>query len=61
MPHEFPNPILGFDSRFWNGVLPAGAPYKFYIAKCSEGTWVSPDFANQYRAAQPEWRPGTRR
>ena len=38
MPHEFPNPVLGFDSRFWNGVLPVGAPYKFYIAKCSEGT-----------------------
>ena len=52
MTHIWPDSVVGFDSRFWNGVLPAGVPYKFYIAKCSEGTWVSPDFANQYRAAQ---------
>ncbi len=43
--------IQGFDSRWWNGILPAGYDYRFYIAKLNEGEWTSPQFPIQYRAA----------
>lgn len=44
----------GFDSRFWNGVLPAGYDhYEFYIAKATESDWfLSSDFAAQYEAGR---------
>ena len=42
------------DSRYWNGVIPAGYDYiKGFIAKVSDGDYyTSPDFVVQYRAAE---------
>jgi len=44
--------IEGFDSRWWDGIMPVGYDYRFYIAKATEGEWTSPQFPIQYRAAE---------
>lgn len=44
--------IYGFDSRFWNGIMPEGYDFRFYMAKATQGEWTSPDFPIQYRAAE---------
>src|SRR3990172_6355013 len=30
--------VLGFDSRFLNGIYPAGRPFKYVVIKATEGT-----------------------
>jgi GH25 family lysozyme M1 (1,4-beta-N-acetylmuramidase) len=42
----------GFDSRFWNGILPEGYDYHFYMAKATQGEWTTSEFPIQYRAAE---------
>lgn len=41
--------ILGFDSRYWNGVLPQGYDYKFVYIKATEGeSFVANTFHDQW-------------
>lgn len=49
---EFSDAIYVFDSRFWNGVFPPeGQKYQVFFGKCSQGTWVIPQFQVQQRSA----------
>ena len=44
--------IKGFDSRYWDGHLPPGYDFKFYIAKATQDTvFVSPEFKGQWESA----------
>ncbi len=44
--------IKGFDSRYWNGHLPTGYDYEFYIAKATQDDlFVSPEFRGQWESA----------
>ena len=45
--------IQGFDSRWWNGVIPEGYDYKFAYMKATEGDdFSSPEFPMQWAALQ---------
>lgn len=58
MSHTWENPIKIMDSRWWNGVMPPGTPYKAYIAKATEGdNFISAQFPVQYRAAEQLFGP----
>ncbi len=44
--------IKGFDSRYWNGHLPTGYDFEFYIAKATQNSeFVSPEFRMQWESA----------
>ena len=45
--------IKGFDSRYWNGHLPVGYDFDFYIAKATQNNaFVSPEFRSQWESAK---------